>query len=65
MKLREELRAADLVATGGTAPPSPCPRRSFELPAGTLFPTTHLALIIRHARDGDKTASTVSSTARG
>ena len=31
--------------------------RSFELPAGTLFPTTHLALIIRHARDGDQSVS--------
>ena len=27
------------------------------MPAGTLFPTTHLALIIRHARDGDKSVS--------
>jgi len=31
--------------------------RSFELPAGTLFPTTHLARIIKHAREGDKSVS--------
>ena len=56
----EELRGhADLTATGGkgratfTLPEA----RSFELPAGTLFPTTHLALILQHARDGDKSAS--------
>ena len=59
-EVEEELRGqADLTAPGGkgraafTLPEV----RSFELPAGTLFPTTHLALIIRHARDGDKSAS--------
>jgi hypothetical protein len=59
-EVEEELRGrADLEATGGkgrasfTLPEA----RSFELPAGTLFPTTHLALIIRHARDGDKSMS--------
>lgn len=59
-EVEEELRGrADLEATGGkgrasfTLPEA----RSFALPAGTLFPTTHLALIIRHARDGDRSAS--------
>lgn len=59
-QVEEELRGhADLVATGGTGRATfTLPEaRSFELPAGTLFPTTHLALIIRHARDGDKSAS--------
>ena len=59
-EVEEELRGqADLEATGGKGRASfTLPEvRSFELPAGTLFPTTHLALIIRHARDGDKSAS--------
>lgn len=56
----EELRGqADLQGIGGkgrasfTLPEA----RSFELPAGTLFPTTHLALVIKHARAGDKSVS--------
>jgi hypothetical protein len=56
----EELRGqADLAAPGGKGRASfSLPEaRSFELPAGTLFPTTHLALIIKHARDGDKSVS--------
>ena len=56
----EELRGqADLVTQGGKGRASfSLPEaRSFELPAGTLFPTTHLALIIKHARDGDKSVS--------
>jgi hypothetical protein len=59
-EVEEELRGkADLEATGakGRASFTLPEVRSFELPAGTLFPTTHLALIIRHARDGDKSAS--------
>ncbi len=59
-EVEEELRGhADLEATGskGRASFSLPEVRSFELPAGTLFPTTHLALIIRHARDGDKSVS--------
>jgi hypothetical protein len=59
-EVEEELRGhADLDATGakGRASFSLPEARSFELPAGTLFPTTHLALIIRHARDGDKSVS--------
>ena len=59
-EVEEELRGhADLEATGGKGRASfTLPEvRSFELPAGTLFPTTHLALIIRHARDGDKSVS--------
>jgi hypothetical protein len=59
-EVEEELRGhADLEAPGGkgratfTLPEA----RSFELPTGTLFPTTHLALVIRHARAGDKSAS--------
>jgi hypothetical protein len=59
-EVEEELRGkADLEGQGGkgrasfTLPEA----RSFELPAGTLFPTTHLARIIRHARDGDKSAT--------
>jgi len=59
-EVEEELRGhADLDATGGKGRASfSLPEaRSFELPAGTLFPTTHLALIIRHARDGDKSVS--------
>lgn len=59
-EVEEELRGrADLETTGGKGMASfTLPEvRSFELPAGTLFPTTHLALIIRHARDGDKSFS--------
>lgn len=59
-EVEEELRgSADLDSLGGkgrasfTLPEA----RSFELPAGTLFPTTHLALVLKHARDGDKTVS--------
>jgi hypothetical protein len=59
-EVEEELRGrADLESLGGngkaafTLPEA----RSFDLPAGTLFPTTHLALIIRHARAGDQSAS--------
>ena len=58
--VRRGLRGrADLEATGakGRASFTLPEARSFELPAGTLFPTTHLALIIRHARDGDKSVS--------
>ena len=53
-EVEEELRGrADLEATGakGRAAFTLPEVRSFELPAGTLFPTTHLALIIRHARE--------------
>jgi hypothetical protein len=59
-EVEEELRGhADLEAPGGKGRatftlPEP---RSFELPTGTLFPTTHLALVIKHARDGDKSVS--------
>ena len=59
-EVEEELRGhADLEATGGKGRASfSLPEaRSFDLPAGTLFPTTHLALIIRHARDGDQSVS--------
>ncbi|MBI2735519.1 MAG: cell envelope integrity EipB family protein [Rhodospirillales bacterium] len=59
-EVEEELRGhADLEPNGGKGRASfSLPEaRSFELPAGTLFPTTHLALIIRHARDGDKSVS--------
>ena len=59
-EVEEELRGqADLEEAGGkgrasfTLPEA----RSFELPAGTLFPTTHLARVIKHARDGDKSVS--------
>lgn len=59
-EVEEELRGqADLEPGGGkgrasfTLPEA----RSFDLPAGTLFPTTHLALIIKHAREGDKSVS--------
>jgi hypothetical protein len=56
----EELRGhADLEGQGGKGRASftlPEPR-SFGLPAGTLFPTTHLMLVIKHARDGDKSVS--------
>ncbi|MBV8192163.1 MAG: cell envelope integrity EipB family protein [Alphaproteobacteria bacterium] len=59
-EVEEELRGqADLEGQGGKGRASfTLPEiRSFELPAGTLFPTTHLARIIRHARDGDKSAT--------
>ncbi|MBV8394097.1 MAG: DUF1849 family protein [Alphaproteobacteria bacterium] len=59
-EVEEELRGrADLDALGGkgrasfTLPET----RSFELPAGTLFPTTHLGLVLKHAREGDKSVS--------
>ena len=59
-EVEEELRGqADLEAPGGkgrasfTLPEA----RSFELPVGTLFPTTHLARVIKHAREGDKSVS--------
>jgi hypothetical protein len=59
-EVEEELRGrADLEALGGKGKASfTLPEvRNFDLPAGTLFPTTHLALIIRHARDGDKSVT--------
>ena len=60
-EVEEELRGhADLEAPGGKgrATLHACPRRAASsCRPGTLFPTTHLALIIRHARDGDKSAS--------
>ncbi|MBL6651614.1 MAG: cell envelope integrity EipB family protein [Reyranella sp.] len=59
-EVEEELRGhADLEGQGGKGRASfTLPEvRSFELPAGTLFPTTHLALIIQHARAGDKSVS--------
>ena len=59
-EIDEELRGkADLEGQGGkghatfTLPE----QRDFDLPAGTLFPTTHLALIIAHARQGEKSIS--------
>lgn len=59
-EVEEELRGqADLEGIGGkgrasfTLPEA----RSFDLPAGTLFPTSHLALVIKHARQGDKSVS--------
>lgn len=59
-EVEEELRGrADLEGLGGkgrasfTLPEA----RSFDLPAGTLFPTTHLMLIIKHARAGDRSVS--------
>ncbi len=59
-EVEEELRGrADLDSLGGKGHASftlPEPR-SFELPAGTLFPTTHLALVLKHAREGDKSVS--------
>jgi len=59
-EVEEELRGqASLEGIGGKGRASftlPEPR-SFELPAGTLFPTSHLALIIKHARQGDKSVS--------
>jgi hypothetical protein len=59
-EIDEELRGqADLDGQGGKgrAAFSLPEQRAFELPAGTLFPTTHLVLIIRHARAGEKTVS--------
>jgi hypothetical protein len=59
-EVEEELRGhAELEGQGGKGRASfSLPEaRSFELPAGTLFPTTHLALLIRHARDGDKSVT--------
>jgi hypothetical protein len=59
-EVEEELRGqADLEAIGGKGRASfTLPEvRSFELPAGTLFPTNHLMLIIKHARQGDKSVS--------
>jgi hypothetical protein len=59
-EVEEELRGrADLDALGGKGRASfTLPEvRSFELPAGTLFPTTHMALILKHAREGDKSVS--------
>lgn len=59
-EVEEELRGqASLEGIGGKGRASftlPEPR-SFDLPAGTLFPTSHLALIIKHARQGDKSVS--------
>jgi hypothetical protein len=59
-EIEEELRGrAHLDGLGGKGRASftlPEPR-SFELPTGTLFPTTHLALVIKHARQGDKSVS--------
>jgi hypothetical protein len=59
-EVEEELRGqADLDGIGGkgrasfTLPEA----RAFDLPAGTLFPTSHLALVIKHARQGDKSVS--------
>jgi hypothetical protein len=56
----EELRGqADLDGIGGKGRASftlPEPR-SFDLPTGTLFPTSHLSLVIKHARQGDKSVS--------
>ncbi len=59
-EVEEELRGqADLEGQGGKgkATFSLPEARAFDLPAGTLFPTTHLALIIRHARAGEKSVS--------
>jgi EipB-like len=59
-EVEEELRGrAELEGQGGKGRASfSLPEaRSFELPAGTLFPTTHMALLIRHARDGDKSVT--------
>jgi len=59
-EVEEELRGrADLDALGGKGRASfTLPEvRSFDLPTGTLFPTTHLALILKHAREGDKSVS--------
>lgn len=59
-EVHEELRGrAELDGLGGKgrATFSLPESRSFELPAGTLFPTTHLARVIKHAREGDKSVS--------
>jgi len=59
-EVEEELRGqADLEGIGGKGRASfTLPEvRSFDLPAGTLFPTSHLSLIIKHARQGDKSVS--------
>jgi len=59
-EVEEELRGqADLEGIGGKGRASfTLPEvRSFDLPSGTLFPTSHLALIIKHARQGDKSVS--------
>ncbi|MFO1084429.1 MAG: DUF1849 family protein [Reyranellaceae bacterium] len=59
-EVEEELRGqAQLEGKGATGRASfTLPEtRSFELPAGTLFPTSHLILIIQHARSGDRSAS--------
>ncbi len=59
-EVEEELRGqADLDGTGskGRASFTLPELRSFELPVGTVFPTTHLALVIRHAREGHKSVS--------
>jgi EipB-like len=59
-EVEEELRGrADLDSLGGKGRASfTLPEvRSFELPAGTLFPTTHLSLVLKHAREGDKSIS--------
>jgi hypothetical protein len=59
-EVEEELRGqAELQGQGATGRASfTLPEaRSFELPAGTLFPTSHLVLIIHHARSGDQSAS--------
>jgi hypothetical protein len=59
-EVEEELRGqADLEGQGGKGRASfSLPEaRSFDLPAGTLFPTTHLARVIKHAREGDKSVS--------
>ncbi len=59
-EVEEELRGhADLDGIGGKgrATFSLPEAWSFELPAGTLFPTTHMARVIKHAREGDKSVS--------
>jgi hypothetical protein len=59
-EIEEELRGqADLEVQGGKgrATFSLPEARAFDLPPGTLFPTTHLALVIRHARAGEKSVS--------
>jgi hypothetical protein len=59
-EIDEELRGqADLETPGGKGRASftlPEPR-AFDLPAGTLFPNTHLALLIHHARANEKSIS--------
>ena len=59
-EVEEELRGqADLDGLGGKGRASfSLPEaRDFELPAGTLFPTTHLARVIKLAREGEKSVS--------